>query len=1173
MSLASERVLAHQELLRVIRQVRRRWRLKIALRGAAITVAVAFVAFLLSAWGMDRLAFSPGAVVAFRLGVYALLLFLVVRFLILPLARRVSDERVALYLEEHEPSLQAAILSALEVGRPAADAQGEPAGAALSPGLIHRLLETAIEKCRAIDEGRSIDAAALRQAGGALAGLALISVVIFLLSPAAVRHGASVLLFPWTDAEAASPYAIAVEPGNITVARGADQRISARLQGFDSDQVRISARTSEADGWERLLMTRDEESGEFLFLFFDLRTPTEYFIESNGVRSPLFRIDVADLPYVQRLDLEYRFPAYTGLSPRVVENGGDIAVLPGTEVRFRVTSTMAVPGGRVVLDEGEPVELVPAEDGVLEGVLTVSREGFYRIELEHDGGAMVRASPEYAIDLLNDLAPAVSIHTPGRDTRVNSIDEVYIEARAEDDYGIRSLELVYTVNGGEEQVVSLYRGGDNRMPEVSAGHTLYLEEFELVPGDVVAYYARASDVGPAQGTRTATSDIYFLDIRPFGREYRQADQSGPGMQGGDGAGADGALSQRQREIIAATFNLIRDRDRYSAAEFQEHLVTLALAQGRLREQVETLVQRLGNRGVISARDTTMIAVAEALPRAAVEMKTAEELLGEKKPSDALPPEQRALQFLQRAEAAYREVQVAQQQGGGGGGGGPNAEDLADLFELELDKLRNQYETVQRGRRDAANQQIDETLERLRELARRQQQETERLRRQAGDAQARAGGGGGASQRQLAEETEEAARRLERLARENQQPELEDAARRLREAAEAMRRSAGNASSGLADAGAALDRLEEARRRLERNRNTALQRDIEDALRRAERIGEQQGRIAEEVDRMVRSGGPRPDQIERLTERKEALAEEVSSLESQLDRLAADARREQRESARRLQDAADAIRDTKLHDKIMFSRGVIRQGSPDYARNLEDQIGADIDRVEQGIRDAIGSLGQSEQDRSAELLDRARNLVRGVESMGERMQQGGEQGREGEPGQARAGEEADPQGRQGEQAQGGQDGGQAGGQQAGQPGARAGGGRLDDPTGGSGGGRPGFLDPEDIRQLRREMRERRAEAEALRRALDGTGVDPATLDDLIRRMRTLEGERVYGDIRSVQQLQAQLVEGLKEFEYALRRALDAGREEKLFLSGSDEVPPQFRKLVEEYYRSLAGQRQE
>ena len=56
----------------------------------------------------------------------------------------------------------------------------------------------------------------------------------------------------------------------------------------------------------------------------------------------------------------------------------------------------------------------------------------------------------------------------------------------------------------------------------------------------------------------------------------------------------------------------------------------------------------------------------------------------------------------------------------------NAEDLADLFELELDKLKNQYETVQRGAEQQADNQVDETLERLRELARRQEQEIERV---------------------------------------------------------------------------------------------------------------------------------------------------------------------------------------------------------------------------------------------------------------------------------------------------------------------------------------------------------------------------------------------------------------------------------------------------------------
>jgi hypothetical protein len=96
---------------------------------------------------------------------------------------------------------------------------------------------------------------------------------------------------------------------------------------------------------------------------------------------------------------------------------------------------------------------------------------------------------------------------------------------------------------------------------------------------------------------------------------------------------------------------------------------------------------------------------------------------------ALPPEQRALQHLQRAEATFRDVQVAfGQRGGGGGGEGMSAEDLSDLFELELDKLENQYEAVQRGQRAQLDEAVDEAVQRLRELARRQEQEAPPTRR-------------------------------------------------------------------------------------------------------------------------------------------------------------------------------------------------------------------------------------------------------------------------------------------------------------------------------------------------------------------------------------------------------------------------------------------------------------
>ena len=101
--------------------------------------------------------------------------------------------------------------------------------------------------------------------------------------------------------------------------------------------------------------------------------------------------------------------------------------------------------------------------------------------------------------------------------------------------------------------------------------------------------------------------------------------------------------------------------------------------------------------------------------------------------------------------------------GQGSGNSQNFEDLLNLFELEMDKLRHQYDTVQHSgeRQPPAEQVIDEALEKLRELARRQQQEIERQLRRQGQAS-----NDGASRRQqaLAEQLEEMARQLERLTR-------------------------------------------------------------------------------------------------------------------------------------------------------------------------------------------------------------------------------------------------------------------------------------------------------------------------------------------------------------------------------------------------------------------------
>jgi len=1147
------------EILRAIRQVRNRWRLRVALRGVAVLIAAALGTLLVSSYGLEVFRFSPGAIVGFRVLTYLALLGSGWWLFVRPISQHVSDERVALYLEEHEPALQATVLSAVEESK-----RGQRDRTANhSPELVRQLIESAVTKIRDIDMGRAVEQQQLQTSSGLLVGAGLLAMLLFIFGPSYLRHGISALLTPMGGVEAASPYQIDVLPGDATVARGADQMITARLLGFESDEVSLLMRSPDGSGaYDRLPLIPVEndagetEAGLYEVLLFDLEETTDYRVESLGVESSTFTLDVIELPYVERLELEYHFPAYTGLEPRLIEEGGDIAVLSGTEVQLRAVPTMGTTGGRLVFDDdgANQQELTVAEDGSLSSSFVVEEEGFYRIDLAAPDGQLISASPQYTIDVLTDQPPSAMFIRPGRDTTASAIEELFIEARADDDFGLQALDLVYSVNGGPEQTVNLFSGGTG-VKEFSAGHTFFLEEMDLEPGDFVSYFARATDRNLEQQNADVKSDLYFIQVRRYNQDFRAQQSQGGGGGAMGGGGNPQQLSQAQREIISATFNLIRDQDTYTEEEFQENLVFLTLAQGRLREQVETLLRRMNSR--VMPADPVFRSIQDLLPEAASAMQSAEEELQGQDADAALPHEQRSLQFLQRAEEAYEEVMVTQGGGGGGGGGGQQAaQDLADLFELELDKMRNQYETMQRGEQQQADNTVDELMERLRELARRQEREAERQRRRARGQQSTQGGGAG--QRALAEEAEEAARRLERLAREQNSPQMMDASRRLQEAADAMRRAAANDDNlGFAEAGAALDRLREVQERLEGEQRGRLERDIADQLRRANRLADEQREMRAEVSGLTELSDERPEEkmaaLRELMEQKDQMEAEVADLEREIDSTSAEFRRDERDASRELQEAAAGIRDNKLKEKIRYSKGLIRSRPGDTANTFESEIGNDIEELAEQLAEAAGAVGESEGDRVADALDQTRDLMRSLESLDHRMWQEGQQGQEGQPGQ---------------QGQQGQSGGQA------REDSRPGDGNT---VGGSpfGGGygygdrRPGDAnwEPGDIRQWSREYQQRGAEAQELRRLLNDEGFDVEDLDAIIQRMRELDDLRQYRDPEVIAGLQNFVLEELKRFEYRLRREIDED-EEDLFLAGNEEMPDQFRDMVEQYFRSLS-----
>jgi hypothetical protein len=258
--------------------------------------------------------------------------------------------------------------------------------------------------------------------------------------------------------------------------------------------------------------------------------------------------------------------------------------------------------------------------------------------------------------------------------------------------------------------------------------------------------------------------------------------------------------------------------------------------------------------------------------------------------------------------------------------------------------------------------------------------------------------------------------------------------------------------------------------------------------------------------------------------------------------------------------------------------VTRGSSPEQAQAMEQEIASGFDKLTTKLGEAASALGQSTPDPTSEALDKARKLARGMESLQERMGEKASQGSTGSEG-SKGSEGSRSQGSQGSEGSKGSEGsegsegsrGSEGSQGSeGSEGSRGAAGDTRGDWGGAGGWgdrRPGEFSRDDVRQFRNEIRRWRGEAQELRRLLQEGSLDPKELDAILRGLRALDDDRVYRDVAELQRLQTMVTEGLKRFEFALRRRAAADGNETV-LTGADEVPEEFRTLVEQYYRSLA-----
>ena len=820
------------------------------------------------------------------------------------------------------------------------------------PALLGQLGSEAADVAKAHPPQRAFPTR-LFAAPAALAVLALGLLAWFqTAAPQHMRLPAERLLLG--DAFADTRPRIIVDPGNTVVSRGTDVLLRAEARGFATDGLRLHATFAGAPDWELADMLPSALS-RHEFVMVAVTEPVDYFVSAGSVRSDRFRIEVADLPVVDAVDVVLEFPTWTRLEPHRQDHG-DVAGVRGTEVAVTVGATAPMVDAKLVMDDRTIA--LDAEDAA---TFAIEDDGTWHVAATHRG-ELVRISESFLIEVLDDLPPEVEFAFPGRDRSASAIEEVALRFRARDDFGVEALDLHYAVNGGAWTVAAAAVEAGER--DALSSHLLSFEDLEagdgraIRPGDVVSFFAEARDRGHA-----IRSALYFVDVRPFDKRYRQRADGGGGG-GGAGGGSGGLeLSARQRDITAATWNLIRERDAGTRAgtDLDDQIDVVGILQTTLKDQVDTMIVRSEGRRL--SFDEEVSVFVEELKAASVAMETAAATLTARDLDAAVAPEQRALQHLLTAEASLRDIDVTLTRSDSSGDAVSRS--LSELADLELDPTRNRYETPETPSFGAAEEADDDEWERLTELARRHEelarqrergetQETplsrwqlERLKRELETLRERLAGA--ESGQTAANRTGEAAggaeianaiARLERAMDDSNPDQREAEAEAFRQGAAALRDSAERLRQrGVDDLAGRLRKAEE---------------ETSDLLSDHRRIGERLEELQQELLRATRAGERRRYRdygFDREAQTKRRMQDDLTRIAADLADIRQRVERvpESGEAvARQIDRALDRLAESRINERLGLSAEYFETGNPLFVIAQENRVGSALEDLRERL---------------------------------------------------------------------------------------------------------------------------------------------------------------------------------------------------------------------------------
>jgi hypothetical protein len=614
----------------VARQI---WSLHVG-RGVARTVLVAAVLVAVVATA-DYFLELPRLARAGLLALVATIVALLAAVWVVRPALAWNRPRVAAELEGLFPRLGQRVRTATQHGERSAE---ELKREGVAPGLVAALEEETAEKAKPLpfQAALPVRPAVFAAALAAVAVVAVVAVAVWVPEWRIAVQRAALAPTPYTTLTATA--------SAETVDEGTDVGIRATMAGRARPAVVLNVREAGEAEWRQETMDPTEDG--FTARLVKLRVTTEFFVSAGPERTPVQQIVVRHALKIAEARAEVTSPAYTGV-PLAKYDTGSFSAIQGSTAKMWFTLDRAPASAALVVKETGKAPVPPrripmtVQDRTISAELALAVDVEYSIEAR-DANGMPLVANRNRVRVVADQPPSVWFESPGEALEVHTLAEVLVRVRARDDFGLTKLGIVFQINNEEERTLVLVDVTDPHQQEAKAEQLLQLEQFLLTQKDCVAYYAFAEDGRPDAPQRT-TTELRFIDIRPFQRTYRvmEANEGMPGQQR-ELASLDEVIA-RQRFNLNQTIRLeSRSKVRLDLAQVEK----VAAFENKLASQTHDLADFLATLGVDGA---AILAQAEEAMLSAVDS------LNGAKFTTAINQERDALRYLMEARDTVQQT--------------------------------------------------------------------------------------------------------------------------------------------------------------------------------------------------------------------------------------------------------------------------------------------------------------------------------------------------------------------------------------------------------------------------------------------------------------------------------------------------------------------------------------